>query len=264
MGKKLSRTIEDFGDQWLRFPQNEGYYASETLFEDFCGSLLSRDKIQGKKILEVGSGTGRIVKMLLGIGASHVYAVEPSAAFDVLTRNTMNDKEKVTCYKLPGDKIPLINIDLAISFGVIHHIPNPKVAIDRVYELLDRGGKFLIWVYGYEGNEQYLKVILPIRKITQKIPDPLLDFISSILNALAYIYMFLCKFISLPLREYVISVFSKLDWMSRKMVIFDQLNPAYTKYYSKKEAEGILINSGFKNVRLENRHQYSWSVIGEK
>ena len=202
--------------------------------------------------------------MLLGIGASHVYAVEPSAAFDVLTKNIMSDKEKVTCYKLPGDKIPLINIDLAISFGVIHHIPNPKATIDRVYKILNKGGKFLIWIYGYEGNEHYLKFILPIRKITRKIPDSLLDFISSILNIFASIYVFLCKFISLPLREYVISVFSKLDWMSRKMVIFDQLNPTYTKYYLKKEAEDILKISGFNNVKSENRHKYSWSVIGEK
>ncbi len=49
MSKDQDKTIQDFGDQWLRYPQNEGYYASLELFKDICGPLLNISVIQGKK-----------------------------------------------------------------------------------------------------------------------------------------------------------------------------------------------------------------------
>ena len=242
------QTIEDFGNQWIRYPENKGYYSSTELFKDYCGPLITSDEIKGKNVLEIGSGTGRIVNMLLSLGAKHVFAVEPSQAFEILVENTKKDSERVSYYQVSGEKIPGMEIDLAISFGVLHHIPDPKPVVDRVYELLPEGGKFIVWVYGYEGNEKYLNIFQPLRNITQKIPDFMLHWLAGFLNVAAAVYMKLCMFVNLPLKEYVLQVFQKLDWKSRQMVIFDQLNPSYAKYYRKKETEVLLRLSGFKNV----------------
>src|SRR5262245_44458924 len=81
------QTIADFGEQWTRFTDNEGFYGSATLFEDICGPLLPPGGMLGQRAAEIGSGTGRIVRMMIACGAAHVVAVEPSAAFDVLRRN---------------------------------------------------------------------------------------------------------------------------------------------------------------------------------
>jgi hypothetical protein len=48
------------------------------------------------------------------------------------------------------------------------------------------------------------------------------------------------------------------------MVVFDQLNPMYAKYYTQAEAKKLLVQSGFKKINFEHRHEYSWSIIGEK
>ena len=63
------RTIEDFGDQWTEFTTNDGYYGSVELFADIVGPLLPLDSLKGKRVAEIGSGTGRIVHMLLAAGA---------------------------------------------------------------------------------------------------------------------------------------------------------------------------------------------------
>ena len=264
MNKTSKQTITDFGKQWKKFPDNKGYYGSVDLFKDFCGTLISEEDVRGKSVLEIGSGTGRIVNMLIALGAKHVYAIEPSESYDVLISNTKLSRDKVTCYQVSGENLPSMEVDLAISFGVLHHIPEPKPVVDKVYEMLKKGGKLLIWIYGVEGNETYLSIFLPLRKLTSKLPDFLLDIIANGLNYSVGIYIGFCKVLDLPLKKYLLTVFNKLDWKSRKMVIFDQLNPEYAKYYTQIEAKDLLIKSGFKKVKSEHRHEYSWSIIGEK
>src|SRR3954471_10330854 len=82
------KTIADFGDQWTRYTDNSGYYGSPALFADICEPLLSIDDVRGKIVADVGSGTGRIVNMLLDAGAAHVTALEPSESFAVVAANS--------------------------------------------------------------------------------------------------------------------------------------------------------------------------------
>jgi hypothetical protein len=78
------RTITDFGEQWTRYTDNSGYYGSLVHFTDICEPLLSIDDVRGSTVADIGSGTGRIVDMLLDAGAAHVTALEPSESFAVV------------------------------------------------------------------------------------------------------------------------------------------------------------------------------------
>ena len=75
------KTITDFGDQWTRYTDNSGYYGSLGLFTDICAPLLGVDDVRGRVVADIGSGTGRIVNMLLDAGAARVTALEPSESF---------------------------------------------------------------------------------------------------------------------------------------------------------------------------------------
>ena len=99
------RTINDFGEQWLKYPDNEGYYGSLELFSDILSPFLEPKDIKDCRVAEIGSGTGRIVNMLLEAGAKHVIAVEPSEAFEILCQN-IRDPGKVTPLKITGDQLP--------------------------------------------------------------------------------------------------------------------------------------------------------------
>ena len=119
---------------------------------------------------------GFIVNMLLELGASHAYAVEPLQASDVWTANTKESWDRVSCLNSPVEEIPHIPIDLAFGFGIPPYIPSPQPVVRRVYQVLPRGGKFIVWLYGYGGNESYLALFSPIHKITTILPDFLLVF----------------------------------------------------------------------------------------
>ena len=155
-------------------------------------------------------------------------------------------------------------IDYIFSLGVIHHIPEAETVCKKVYESLKPKGKFVIWLYGKEGNELYIFIFNNLRKITKFMPDKFLNLFSIFLNFFLSIYIFFCRYLNLPLKNYMINVLKKCSFEKRKYIIFDQLNPSYSKYYTKQDVETLLTKSGFKKIEIFNRHQYSWTAIAEK
>lgn len=260
------RSIRDFGDQWTKFTRNEGYYASRELLRDIVEPLLPVAAVEGAKAADIGSGTGRIVRMLATAGAGSIVAVEPSDAFDVLRQNVADLGERVTCVRGRGEDLPGDGAyDLILSIGVLHHIPDPAPTALRAHEALRPGGHFLIWLYGEEGNRLYLALVRPLRAVTKRLPHRLLLLVCRLLDLPLVAYIAACRRVAaLPLAAYMRGHLGRLDAYARRLTIYDQLNPAWAKYYRKEEAEALLKNAGFLDVRSHHRHGYSWTVIGVK
>ena len=123
--------------------------------------------------------------------------------------------------------------------------------------------KIIIWVYGYENNLIYILIYKILSIFTKRLPNKIVYLLSAFLNILLVPYIFLCKFINLPLKNYFLNIFNKCGWKKRNDIIFDQLNPAYSKYYTKEEIENELKNSGFSNIKIHHKDKYSWSAIAD-
>ena len=259
------RTIGDFGDQWTRYTDNSGYYGSLEYFTDICAPLLSVDDVHGRAVADIGSGTGRIVNMLLDAGAAHVTALEPSESFAVVAANTADRAGKVEVIRGDGIAIPQSReFDLVVSIGVLHHVENPGPIVDAARTSLRPGGTMFIWLYGREGNETYLALAEPLRALTKRMPHRLLALLCYVLDVIAIGYTAVSRVLPLPMRQYMQTVYCRLASDKRRLVIYDQLNPAYAKYYREDEARALLENNGFSNVRTHHRHGYSWSVVGTR
>jgi SAM-dependent methyltransferase len=260
------QSIRDFGDQWTRFTRNEGYYASRELLRDIVEPLLPVAAVEGARTADIGSGTGRIVRMLAAAGASSIVAVEPSAAFDVLQQNVADLGNRVTCVRGRGEELPgEAAYDLVLSIGVLHHIPDPRPVVRRAHQALHSGGRILIWLYGAEGNRLYLALVRPLRAVTKRMPHGLLTVTTRVLDLPLVAYIAACRRLSfLPLAAYMQGHLGRLDAYARRLTIYDQLNPAWAKYYRREEAEALLRSAGFVEVRSHHRHGYSWTVTGIK
>lgn len=259
------RTISDFGDQWTAFRKNPAYYGSTELLADLFGPLLAIEDIKGKTVADIGSGTGRIVNMLLDAGASQVIAVEPSAAIHVLKDNTVSRADKIEYLELTGDKLPNdLNLDYVVSIGVLHHIPEPAPVVSAAFDALRDGGRCIVWLYGREGNETYLSFVMPLRKFTVLLPHKGLVGLCYVLEIALTGYIWLCKMLPLPMRSYMRGVLAQFTREVRRLTIYDQLNPAYAKYYTRNEATALLKDAGFTNIQIHHRHGYSWTVSGVK
>ena len=253
MGKK-DQTIKDFGEEWLRYPDIDGFFGSIELFSDMIYPFLNPGDLENCEVAEIGSGSGRIVNMLLEAGVKQVIAIEPSDAFQVLRRN-IREPEKVTCLKITGDLLPAFgNLDYIFSIGVLHHIEDPVPVVDAAFKALRPGGHFLVWLYGREGNKLYLALISPLRAFTKRLPHFILASLVEIMYWPLVLYIKFCHRLRLPLQEYMLSVLEKMSPNKRRLIIYDQLKPAYAKYYTRQEAINLLENVGFINVRIHHRH----------
>ncbi|MEZ6186582.1 MAG: class I SAM-dependent methyltransferase [Planctomycetota bacterium] len=259
-----AKTIRDFGAQWTRYTENVGYYASLEGFADIVGPLIPVEAFQGARVADIGSGTGRIVNMLAEAGAGSILAVEPSAAVEVLRRNTRH-LEHVEILQAPGDQLPPNgDLDFVVSLGVVHHIPEPDPVMRAAYAALRPGGKVVLWLYGAEGNELYLDVVRPLRLVTPRLPDPLLIALCWGLTPSLSLYASLAKRLPLPLKDYMRGHIAKLSPSLRMLTIYDQLNPAYAKYYRREEALDLLARAGFTDLAIHHRRGYSWTVVGTR
>ncbi len=265
MNDLTENTIEDFGAQWTRFRENGDYYGSVALLQDLLGPLLAIESIAGRRVAEIGSGSGRIVLMLMRVGAAEVTAVEPSRAIEVLRENTQEFRSRITYIQSRGEGIPQDrNFDYVFSIGVLHHIPDPDPVVLAAFGALRPGGQILIWLYGKEGIEAYLWFVLPVRQMIRRLPDSLLAGLCHGLNLLLTPYVWLCRFLPLPMRRYMRSHVAKLSRHARYVTLFDQINPTEVRYYREAQARDLLERAGFRDVRLYHRHGYSWTAIGTK
>jgi SAM-dependent methyltransferase len=262
------KTIQDFDNQWSRYDDNEGWYASIDLFADILSPSMTIDDFAGKSVVDIGSGTGRIVGMLLESGASHVYAVEPAVgAFEKLQKNVaqMERGKDVTPLNKRGDEWSVEEpVDRVISIGVIEFISDPSNTVKQCYDALKPGGELFFWLCSYEGNELYLKFVEPLRKLTTFLPHFLLVLVVELLYWGLCTYRLVCKVLPLPMKRYIDKVWWPMSSKKRRLVIYDQLNPSYLKYYRKHEAIALLEKAGFKDIDIHHRHGYSWSVKGKK
>lgn len=259
------KTITDFGEQWVHFTLNSGYYGSQDVLRDILGPFYDSKLFTNKVIGDIGAGTGRITNLLVQENAKQVIAIEPSISYDVLLKNTQQFKEKILYLNVPGDEIPeSISCDIILSIGVIHHIPEPLLVLKKAHSVLKDRGLLIIWVYGAEGNELYLLFSKLLRKLTIKLPHKMLLLISKLLLYPLKFYCWLCKYLNLSMNNYMLNHISKLNNDSLLITIYDQLNPTYAKYYTKDDAVNLLKFCGFKNIEIFHRYGYSYTVKGEK
>ena len=264
--KLQDRTIEDFGRQWTVFDDAAGFFGSKELLADFVAPF-DLSQIRGWRVLDLGAGTGRHVLAMLESGAARVVAVEPSRAIEVVKEKTREFKDRVTLLQIAGDQIPpTAEFDAVFSIGVIHHIPDPAPVVRAVYGALKPGGKFVVWLYGKEGNELYLLLVKPLRWLSTHLPHWALVALVRALDLPLVLYLHICRRlpkVPLPLADYLRSIIAPLAGDKRRLVIYDQLNPAYAKYYTRREAEALMAVAPFQ-IAVHHRRGYSWVVIGEK
>jgi SAM-dependent methyltransferase len=255
-------SYKDFGNQFKIDNDIGGYWGSKSLLKQIVYPF-NLNLIEKKTIAEVGSGSGRILKNLLTYSPKKIVAIEPSQAIEVAKKNIQN--EKVEFLNLKGQDINFEKkFDFVFSLCVIHHIPQYKKVLKKICKSLKNNGKFIIWVYGKEGNEVYLFIFNNLRRLSIILPDFILRLISKILTLFTYPYGYFCNFISLPLHKYFIGMFNKLSFKHRSYVIFDQLNPSFAKYFTKLELENELKNAGFEIEYISDRLDYSYTAICSK
>jgi 2-polyprenyl-3-methyl-5-hydroxy-6-metoxy-1,4-benzoquinol methylase len=109
--------------------------------------FISRFHLQGKKILEVGSGKGDMLDILKDAGA---VAIGIEASSESVEAGQSAGRKMVTGYIGEIDKIEGSPFDAFVSFNYIEHMPNPGVIINKIYNNMTTEGVGFVTVPNLE------------------------------------------------------------------------------------------------------------------
>ena len=231
-----------FGYEWDKYSwvakDYEGQFLNWT-------SPMIKDDWQGKNVLDAGCGMGRNSYWPMKWGATSV------TAFDFDERSVERAKE--TLKEFPNAKALFKSIydidwqnefDIAFSIGVIHHLSDPKRAVCNMVSSLKPGGKLLVWVYGYEGNEWIVRYVDPIRiNFTSKLPLPIVHFLSYFCSVPLYLFVKTLKGPSAYLKQ-----LSAFDFWHIHSIVFDQLIPDVANYWKKEEVAALVEGLSLESI----------------
>lgn len=266
MGKSAnSESVRDFGEQWKLFPNPiDEFHSSEEILLDTLQGLFDPSEIAGKRVLEIGSGSGRVLEILRRFGPSKLVGVEPSDhALSLRERYKSHPEVKIVCAR--GEEPLDEEFDVCFLIGVLHHIPEPEPVLRNIRNSLVEDGRLLVWVYGREGISQVgVYAILLLRLVSTRVPDRLLQVLSSFLAAGIRLYGWFALrtgAVNLPMKAYLSQVFLKCSVDKQVEIVFDQLNPRCARYYRKSELFKELHAAGFTRIEMASRHGYSVTAV---
>jgi 2-polyprenyl-3-methyl-5-hydroxy-6-metoxy-1,4-benzoquinol methylase len=188
--------VDHFGKEWAKYNYLNGI-ASEALDKQFMAytSPIDLEEFDSESSVaaDFGAGSGRWAERLAPF-FHKVYALEPSAAA-VQVMNEKFSKEpmmKVLNENVEENSIPENSLDLAISLGVLHHIPDTSQAILDVGKKIKSGGTFLCYLYyKIEDKPFYYRAIFRIVNVVRfsisRMPHVMRMFIAKLIAFSVYL-----------------------------------------------------------------------------
>jgi SAM-dependent methyltransferase len=189
------KVIDGFGHEWATFDydETETTEALNAQFNGYCAPIdLSQFDPEHSLAGDFGAGSGRWASRLIPY-FSLVYAIEPSDGASAVLKNKFSDEVKIVVLQetVGANSIPLESLDLAMSLGVLHHIPDTSLAIKDVALRIKPGGMFLCYLYyNLENKPTLYKLIFKgvnvVRKIISVLPQMIKQIICSLIAAIIY------------------------------------------------------------------------------
>jgi SAM-dependent methyltransferase len=242
------RTYASFGYEWNTFDdvRSEDEAAAEVYFRD-----VDLEGLRGKIGLDAGCGKGRYTRFV----AEHIeslVALDGSSAVEAAARN-LKEFPGVTVVKsdLRAALFGPESFDFIESLGVLHHLADPEEGFRQLVTYLAPGGQILLYLYSRPSTAGVrataLKLATALRKVTVRLPHPVLKALCGPIAALLYAGVVvpgrfgarrgirgladlpMDLYRDLPLRALVLDTFDRLSAPVEFRYVWSDLEPWFTR-----------------------------------
>jgi 2-polyprenyl-3-methyl-5-hydroxy-6-metoxy-1,4-benzoquinol methylase len=254
-----SGSPERFGYSWQHFGELTDDQREQ--FRRWTALIDPQTGWAGKQILDVGCGAGRNAYWAMSFGAAGGMAIDLDERSLALARTNLSAYPSMTVrfasiYDFDGGE----RFDIAFSIGVIHHLEQPVVALQRMAAAVKPGGQVLIWVYGRENMELYVRLVDPWRKLLfSRLPTPLVRALAHLPAAVLW-----CGLRLVPARLDYFRLIRGFGYCHLHHILFDQMLPRIANYWRRDEVLALMTAAGLSDIELAAVNGMSWAALGRK
>jgi len=265
--------VESFGEEWTKFnsfSDSELKLLEGEYFDIVSEEILNKDSY----CLDAGCGTGRYTKVLVN-RAKFFEAVDPSDAILVASR-MLKEQDNVRLTKASIANLPFDDevFDFVMSIGVLHHIPDTKMAMRDCVSKLKKGGYFYVYLYYALDNRSFLfrlfyYLSVPIRLITSSLPSTLKKAVCYLWAIILYMpFILLGRLLAMVgLRKLAMALpLSSYQDKSFKIInndALDRFGTSLEQRFTKSEIKKMLVDCGLVDIVFSEKSPY-WHAIGKK
>lgn len=170
-----------FGKLWKERKKEKKLNSTNVLEELFKRANMNKNLIKGKKVLDMGCGSGRFTNAMAKFGAKSAIGIDLgddgiSVGRDFAKKNKIRNVkfQKGSVLKLPYKNE---TFDFIFCKGVLHHTGNLYKGMNELKRVLKLGGSAFIYFYGAGGIFWDTRKLM--RKVMKKIP---IDFTIKVLR----------------------------------------------------------------------------------
>ena len=252
------QVIDSFGHEWAAFDyaESETDEALDSQFLAYCTPIdLSQFNPKSSVAADFGAGSGRWASRLLP-HFSLVYALEPSDGANKVLKNKFSEESRMTILQetVGANSIPTGSLDLAMSLGVLHHIPDTGLATKSVATKIKSGGVFLCYLYyKLENKPLHYRGLFwasnSLRWVISRLPYAMRRLIAQIIAGAIYLPLArtskLLRSRGKDVSNFPLHHYANMPFIMLQNDALDRFGTRLEQRFSKKEITVMLDDAGF-------------------
>jgi SAM-dependent methyltransferase len=274
MKSKHERTIDSFGEEWLRFDQSHLTDKELNTIYDSYFSILPPNVINSESdVADVGAGSGRFAE-INAPRCKRLVAFEPSKAAE-LCRKRLSRFRNCTVVKARIKDITAdyeSSFDLVYCLGVLHHTNSIRNSLAKISQLVRPSGCILLYIYYNFDNKPFLfKAIWSIsnliRIVVSRLPNSLKFIVADIFAVLVYLplstFSSLAEKLGFDVSSIPLSAYRKYSFETMRTDSLDRFGTRVEHRMSKAQLKDELEILRFKDITFSEKIPY-WTVCAIK
>jgi 2-polyprenyl-3-methyl-5-hydroxy-6-metoxy-1,4-benzoquinol methylase len=165
---------QNFGYQWNKFAATQidrEQKNTQVSYARFFGVTgWDKQNLEGKNVLEVGSGAGRFSQIVLDHTKANLYSVDYSNAVEANFKNNGHHRNRFHLFQASVYDMPFAKgqFDKVFCFGVIQHTPDVEKTVKSLIEMAKPGAEVIVDFYCVNGWWTKVQAKYMFRPITKK------------------------------------------------------------------------------------------------
>ena len=187
------RVVNGFGQEWSHYNQSRlGTTELKALFESYFAVFPFNEPTANWIGFDLGCGSGRWAR-LMSPKVKFLHCIDPSPAALQVARKNLSECRNCMFYVADTHSMPKEDgsMDFGYSLGVLHHIPDPQLALIACVKKLKGNAPFLLYIYyAMENRPSHYRLIWQVadymRRSISTMPFAMRKMVSSCIAAVVY------------------------------------------------------------------------------